>query len=84
MATAIRAVPTDQMTRALVHAFTALVDELQKKDIVSAAVLAEGLKQSAKGHRTLGDPARMANALDALSQHLLVGSKAKDPPSRGP
>jgi len=63
-------IPGDRLVLALISMVRTLVFELSRKGILDSGEFAETLKQVAIMHRETGDPNNLADAIDALAQHL--------------
>jgi hypothetical protein len=68
MAKNIRA---DRYLLALISAFRTLAILLDKRGALSLDELVLTLKQTAAEHRTAGDPNNLADAIHAISEHLV-------------
>ena len=67
-------IPGDRLVLALISVLRTLILELDKRGALDAEEFALILQQTAAGHREMGDPNNLADAIHALSEHLQVSS----------
>ncbi len=60
----------DKLVLALISAFRTLIVELSRRGVLDAEDFALMLQQTAAAHREAGDPNDLADAINALSEHL--------------
>jgi hypothetical protein len=61
----------DRLVLALISAFRTMAVLLDKRGALSLDELVLALQQTASAHRETGDPNNLANAIHAISQHLV-------------
>jgi hypothetical protein len=66
-----RKIPADRFLFAMLSAFRTLVILLDKRGALSLDELVLALQQTATEHRATGDPNNLADAIHAISQHLV-------------
>ena len=64
-------IPGDRLVLALISSFRTLAVLLDKRGALSLDELVLALQQSASAHRETGDPNNLADAIHAISQHLI-------------
>ena len=67
-------IPGDRLVLALISVFRTLIVELDKRDVLDADEFIHVVQQTAAAHRQSGDPHNLADAIHALSEHLLQSS----------
>jgi hypothetical protein len=64
-------IPGDRLVLALISAFRTLAILLDQRGALSLDELVLALQQTASTHRETGDPNNLADAIHAISQHLV-------------
>jgi hypothetical protein len=64
-------IPGDRLVLALLSAFRTMAILLDKREVLSLDELVLALQQTASAHRETGDPNNLADAIHAISQHLV-------------
>jgi hypothetical protein len=64
-------IPGDRLVLGMLSAFRTLVWALPKNGAIDLDEYITALQQTAADHRQTGDPNNLANAIHAISQHLL-------------
>ena len=64
-------IPGDRLVLGMLSAFRTLVWALSKNGAIDLDEYITALQQTAAHHRQTGDPNNLANAIHAISQHLL-------------
>jgi hypothetical protein len=64
-------IPGDRLLLALISAYRTLAVLLDKRGVLSLDELVLALQQMAAAHRDTGDPNNLADAIHAISQHLV-------------
>jgi len=64
-------IPGDRLVLALISAFRTLAVLLDQRGALSLDELVLALQQTASTHRETGDPNNLADAIHAISQHLV-------------
>jgi hypothetical protein len=64
-------IPGDRLVLGTISVLRTLVLELSRKGVIDVGEFVETIHQSADAHREAGDPNNLADAIDAISEHLL-------------
>jgi hypothetical protein len=72
MAKSQRKIPADRLLFALLSAYRTLVVLLSKRGVLDLDELVLALEQTAVTHREAGDPNNLADALHAISEHVVT------------
>jgi len=64
-------IPGDRLVLGMLSAFRTLVWALSEKGVLDLDEYATALQQTAAEHRQTGDPNNLANAIHAISDHIL-------------
>jgi hypothetical protein len=64
-------IPGDRLVLALISSFRTLAVLLDKRGVLNLDELVLALQQTASAHRKTGDPNNLADAIHAISQHLV-------------
>jgi hypothetical protein len=64
-------IPGDRLVLALISSFRTLAILLDKRGVLRVDELVVALQQTAAAHRETGDPNNLADAIHAISQHLV-------------
>jgi hypothetical protein len=64
-------IPADRLLFAMISSLRTLVVMLEKRGILDADEFAETLQQIAAEHRATGDPNNLADAIHAISMHII-------------
>lgn len=72
MAKSHKKIPADRFLFALLSAYRTLAVLLSKRGVLNLDELVLALQQTAATHREAGDPNNSADALHAISEHLVT------------
>lgn len=65
-------IPADRFLFALLSAYRTLAVLLSKRGVLNLDELILSLEQTAATHRETGDPNNLADAIHAISEHLVI------------
>ena len=65
-------IPGDKLVLGTISVLRTLVLELSRKGVIDVGEFVETIQQSADAHRAAGDGNNLADAIDAISEHLLT------------
>ena len=72
MAKSRKKIPADRFLFALISAYRTLAVLLSKRGVLDLDELVLALQQTAASHRETGDPNNLADAIHAISEHLVT------------
>jgi hypothetical protein len=72
MAKSNKKIPADRFLFALLSAYRTLAVLLSRRGVLDMDELVAALQQTAATHREAGDPNNLADAIHAISEHLLT------------
>lgn len=72
MAKPRKKIPADRFLFALISAYRTLAVLLSKRGVLDLDELVLALQQTAASHRDTGDPNNLADAIHAISEHLVT------------
>ena len=72
MAKPRKKIPADRLLFALISAYRTLAVLLSKRGVLDLDELVLALQQTAASHRETGDPNNLADAIHAISEHLVT------------
>jgi hypothetical protein len=70
-------VPGDKLVLGILSAFRTLVLTLDKNGVIDLHEYVTSLQQTAAEHRQTGDPNNLANAIHAISMHILSSAAGR-------
>jgi hypothetical protein len=73
-------IPGDRLVLGMLSAFRTLVWALSKNGVIDLDEYVTALQQTAAEHRQLGDPNNLANAIHAISMHILSSEGSRGEP----
>ena len=72
MAKSQKRIPADRLLFALISAYRTLAVLLSRRGVLNLDELILHLEQTAAAHRETGDPNNLADAIHAISEHLVT------------